>query len=167
MEFGLSLGSNLGDRLNNIKLAKDKTAEIPHVEIVAGSAVYETEPVDVSPEFESLSFLNTVLILDCGLGPGELSARLLAIETEMGRQRTSNRNEPRLIDIDIIYAGQARINDAELTIPHPRWPERKFVVRPLTDVRPQMMLPGENRTVQQVLLSLPATPKVVIYTKDW
>ena len=167
MEVGLSLGTNLGNRLGNLALARKKTAEIRKVEIAAWSPVYETEPVDVPEEFRNKRFLNAVLIIRCGLAPTELSIRLRCIEAEMGRSENNVRNAPRPIDIDIIYADQLRISSKELTVPHPRWAERRFVAQPLADVRPDLMLPASTLTVRQVLLSLPQSPKVVLFTEEW
>lgn len=166
-EIGLSLGSNLGDRLKNLRLAKEKIASIVGVEVVAQSPVYETEPVDVPPEFGDKWFINAVLIIKCDFKLNKLAELVKAIEVEMGRVRCSDSNLPRLIDIDIIYAGQMCIHGNNLTVPHPRWTGRRFVVQPLADVRPQIKIPGENLTVQQILLSLPETPEVVFYTRDW
>jgi len=166
MEIGLSLGSNLDDRLENLRLAKEKIAGIAGVEVVAQSPVYETEPVDMPLEFRDKSFLNAVLVVRARLQLAELYAQLRAIETEMGRC-DRGKNMPRVIDIDIIYVNQMRIQNDDITVPHPRWAGRRFVVQPLADVRPEITLPGESRTVQQILLSLPETPEMVLYTRDW
>lgn len=87
--------------------------------------------------------------------------------TPVARLTPRNRNAPRVIDIDIIYVNQMCIQNDDITVPHPRWAGRRFVVQPLADVRPEMTLPGESRTVQQILLSLPETPEVVLYRKEW
>jgi len=167
MEIGLSLGSNLRNRLSNLKSARKKILAILEIENVAHSPVYETEPVEVSPVFRDKSFLNAVLVVNCCLDAGEISAQLRFIEKEIGRSRTAHRNEPRLIDIDIIYAGKVSIHREDLIIPHPRWTERRFVVEPLAGIRPDMVIPGERRTVQQVLMSLSVTPRVVIFREKW
>ena len=167
MEIGLSLGSNLDDRLKNLKQAKEKISGLPEVEIIKNSPVYETEPVGVRAEFENKQFLNAVLIINCKLEIKHLSSSLRAIETEMGRTRDNSRNNPRIIDIDIIYAGQMTIRQPDLIIPHPRWKERRFVLQPLADVRPELLIPGEKRPVKKLLLSLPETPKVVPYKDRW
>jgi len=167
MEFGLSLGANLGDCLENLKQAKAKIASTPRLRLAGLSRVYETVPVDVAPEFMQHYFLNAVVIVESSLSPKNLSARLHIVEAEMGRTRNTQRNAPRPIDIDIIYAGNVRIDTTALTIPHPRWARRRFVVQPLADVRPDLKLPGENRSVIQVLLSLPEPPEVVLYSTDW
>lgn len=167
MEFGLSLGSNLGDRLEHLKRAKEKISAIPGVEIIALSAVYETGPVDVPQEFQDKKFLNAAMVIKSDLDPVELSAGLHAIEDGMGRLRRNDRNRPRRIDIDMIYADRTGFHSTELDLPHPNWAKRRFVVQPLADVRPELTLPGETRSVRQVLLSLPETPEVVMYARDW
>lgn len=167
MEFGLSLGSNLGDRLANLRQARDRLAAIPGCTIRKCSPVYETEPVDVRPEHRGQPFLNAILILNSQLAPAVLADRLLAIETAMGRNRGAKRNEPRIVDIDMIYAGALRIETPTLTVPHPRWAARRFVVQPLADVRPDVLLPGADRTVGQVLATLPQEPSVRLYLLTW
>ncbi|MDI6773942.1 MAG: 2-amino-4-hydroxy-6-hydroxymethyldihydropteridine diphosphokinase [Verrucomicrobiota bacterium] len=163
----MSLGSNLGDRLANLRRARDRVAAIPGCALRAQSPVYETEPVGVRPEHQPQAFLNAVLILDADLVPETLAGRLLAIETEMGRRRGAARNEPRVIDLDLIYAGSLSIRAPDLAAPHPRWASRRFVVQPLADVRPDLVLPGERRTVRQVLLSLPEAPGATLLAARW
>jgi 2-amino-4-hydroxy-6-hydroxymethyldihydropteridine diphosphokinase len=167
MEIGLSLGSNLGDRLGHLRSARDRLLQWPGVERVAQSPVYETEPVDVAPRYADRLFLNAVLIIRGDADPEVLNARCREIEAAMGRVRTGDRNAPRPIDIDIIYAGPARAESATLTLPHPRWTARRFVVQPLADVRPDLRLPPGTRTVAEVLSSLPARPEVVLFERVW
>lgn len=167
IEIGLSLGSNLGDRLENLRAARAALGALPGVEVVAASPVYETEPVDVGPRYRDLPFLNAVLIVRSGLAPRGLAAEVHAVEAAQGRQRGDDRNAPRPIDIDLVYAGELRIQTPELVLPHPRWASRRFVVEPLAAVRPALRLPGEDRTVLEVLSSLPKTPNVVVFAATW
>jgi len=167
MEIGLSLGSNLGDRLNNLRQAREKISAIPGFSILAYSPVYETEPVDVLPQFADLPFLNAVLIVSTDVVVEHLFEKCASFEKDMGRNHGSGRNAPRPIDIDIIFAGNQRIKRGDGGVPHPRWAQRRFVVQPLADVRPDLHIPGESRTVREVLLALPPTPKVVLFTKAW
>jgi 2-amino-4-hydroxy-6-hydroxymethyldihydropteridine diphosphokinase len=167
MEIGLSLGSNLGDRLSNLREARNRIAGIPGIGLVASSSVYETEPVDVPPAFADKSFLNAVIVIAYDFDVQTLHSRLVGIESDMGRQRGRERNAPRVIDVDILYAGQSRFEDARLVIPHPRWAERRFVVQPLAEIRPSLRLPGEARTVKDVLATLPAVPAAVCFVRDW
>jgi 2-amino-4-hydroxy-6-hydroxymethyldihydropteridine diphosphokinase len=167
IEIGLSLGSNVGNRLANLQESRAAIRRLPDVEVLAASPVYETEPVDVRPEFSHLPFLNAVLILRANVEPVLLSERLHAIEAGLGRRRSGDRNAPRPIDIDLIYAGGIDLRSPELNLPHPRWSSRRFVVEPLAAVRPGLRLPGEPRTVAEVLSSLPRTPNVIVFAKTW
>jgi len=167
MEIGFSIGSNLGDRIQNLKQARLHIAGIPGVEIVASSSVYETEPVDVPAEFSGVPFLNTVLIAGLNTSVESLYRETCGIEKMMGRRRDGNRNTPRPIDIDIIFAGDAFIRTIDLHVPHPRWSQRRFVVEPLAEIRPDLHIPGESRTVRDVLLALPVKPKVVLFSSNW
>jgi 2-amino-4-hydroxy-6-hydroxymethyldihydropteridine diphosphokinase len=167
MEIGLSLGSNLGDRLRNLAQARDLIHTIGDVDIIASSPVYETDPVDVAPEYAKQSFLNAMLIASSCLDVNSLLDKLLSIENEMGRELTRIRNSPRSVDIDIIFTGDLVIKRDGGGVPHPRWAQRRFVVQPLADLRPDLRIPGANRTVREVLLALPVTPKVVLFTSQW
>ena len=167
MEIGLCLGSNLGDRLGHFREAKRRILSLSDALFVAQSPVYETEPVDVAPEHAALSFLNAILIIERRGDATALPRQLRGIEEAMGRRRGPDRNSPRPMDVDIIYAGGVRISTPDLTVPHPRWSERRFVVQPLADVRPDLRLPGETRTVRQVLESLPSDKKVSRFAETW
>ena len=166
-EYGLSLGSNLGDRLANLRRARTALGALPETTIVAASGVYQSEPVDVAPAFRNMPFLNAVLIVSSGLGPPVFARHVHGIEKRLGRRRTDDRNAPRPIDVDLIYAGELCLRGAELTLPHPRWHTRRFVVQPLADVRPDLVLHGQTLAVKDILLSLPASPRVVLYSEDW
>lgn len=167
MEIALSLGSNLGDRLQNLQQARDAVAALEGVALVAQSNVYETDPVDVRPEYEDLPYLNAVLVVASDTPPAELQAALHAIEAEFGRVRGDDPNAPRPLDIDMIYAGHTQRCEDGLRLPHPRWSERRFVVQPLADVRPDLTLPGRTRTVARVLADLPEKPGVALFADTW
>ncbi len=157
MEYGLSLGSNLRDRV----------AQLPGVSTVEASAVYETEPVGVRPEYEDQPYLNAVLAVISTAHPNAMSEAVHAIEADLGRVRTEDRFAPRPIDIDILYAGDTMMEDEDLTLPHPRWAERRFVVQPLADIRPRLVFPGDHQTVRDVLRALPAEPAATRFTAEW
>ena len=167
MEIGLSLGSNLGDRLALLAEARRRVLAIHGLALAAQAPVYETEPVGVAPAFGDLFYLNTVLIVEAALELPALSRQLHAIESQMGRRRTADLNSPRPIDIDIIYANGLSLVSEEIRVPHPRWKERRFVVQPLADVRPDLSLPGDPRSVSEVLRSLPEKERVTLFTKQW
>ncbi len=168
MEVGLSLGSNLGDRLANLRAARDAIAALDGVRLTAASPVYETEPVGVRPRYRELAYLNAVIVVVADQPIDALSERLHAIEDGLGRVRGSDRYAPRTIDIDVLYADAVRVARDDLTLPHPRWAARRFVVQPLADVRPALVLPGERRCVADLLAALPAAPAVRPHTgSDW
>ncbi len=154
MEIGFSLGSNRGDLVAHMKEAKRRILAYPDTDYVGQSPLYETEPVGVAPEYADLKFMNAVLVVNSRCSPAEWLDRLHALEYEMGRRRTEDRNAPRTIDVDILYAGTECIDSGGLVVPHPRWAQRRFVVQPLADVRPDLVLPGAGKTVREVLAGL-------------
>lgn len=156
VEIGLSLGSNMGSRLANLREAALRIGRIPGVSVSGCSPVYETEPVGVPERLRTMRFLNAVLIMRSALDARKLMENFRRIERAMGRLPVPTRNTPRPIDIDIIYAGRARISAPGLRIPHPRACERRFVLQPLADLRPDLRLPCRRRTVAQLLAALPA-----------
>ena len=141
-----SIGSNLGDRLDNIQEAVDALFDAPGLTFVAFSPVYETAPY--APPGESIpdqgDFLNIVLVADTRLPPENLLERVLNIETSMRRERVV-RWGPRTLDIDIVVFGDISSDDPDLTLPHPRAHERAFVLVPWADIEPDVLLPGYGR----------------------
>ena len=166
METGFSLGTNQGDVLANMQEAKRRILAFPDTEWVAQSVLYETEPVGVAPEYAHLRFLNSVLVVESPCTPAEWLQRLRQIEADMGRERSADRNSPRPIDVDILYAGDECIDRGDLVVPHPRWAQRRFVVQPLADVRPNLILPGAGRTVSDILAQLEGE-EVTPTTQSW
>ena len=126
----LALGSNLGDRAWNLRRALHALREV--VNIVRVSTIHESAAVD-APE-GSPPFLNLVLIGTTALSPAALLAKILALEKQLGRIRRGIRNEPRIIDIDLILYGATRMSTRALTLPHPRAREREFVMGPLREI---------------------------------
>ncbi len=166
MQAGVALGSNLGDRLQNLQAARRAIAGLPGVILpILSSSVYETEPVDCEPD--AAQFLNAVLEFDYDGEPVDLWRHLKQIETELGRPRNHRRNVSRNIDIDLLYFGDMTINNKELRLPHPRMHLRRFVLQPLADVRPNLVLPNQTKTVRELLASLDESAKVVRLTDDW
>ena len=145
----LALGSNLGDRAATLQGAVDAVLESPAVTGVAVSPVYETEPVG-GPE--QPDYLNAVLLLDTELPSLALLERAHAVEQAFGRERTEP-NGARTLDIDVISVGDEVRADPALTLPHPRAHDRAFVLRPLADVAPDLVLPGRGR-VWELLAAL-------------
>lgn len=167
MEVGLSLGSNISSRLDNLKEARRRILAVSGMKLVAQSPVYETEPVGVKPEYQHLEFLNAILIVDSPSAAHECYSQLRGIEEDMGRRRSLDRYRPRSIDIDIIYIDNLSIESGGLVIPHPHWAKRRFVVQPLADIRPELILPGTDKTVAQILAALPEKEDVTLLTRTW
>jgi 2-amino-4-hydroxy-6-hydroxymethyldihydropteridine diphosphokinase len=147
----LSLGSNIGDRENNLRQAIARLREVGDVRAV--SAFYETEPVEV--EGEQPWFLNCAVCLETNLGAEQLLAGILTIEREMGRRRDAVR-APRTIDIDILLFGDLVVDLPHLTIPHPGLSQRRFALEPLAEIAPEAHHPVSRLTVRELLKTLTA-----------
>lgn len=167
IEAGLSLGSNLDDRLASLQAARAAIAAIPEVSLLASAPIYETEPVGVPEEFAHLEFYNTVLVIGTSLDAHKLFAHLQKVELSLGRKRTFRQNTPRLIDVDMIYYDGQTIRSGGLVIPHPRWTKRRFVLQPLADVRGYLVLPGHDRRVRDILAALPPGQDVRPVRVQW
>ena len=167
METGLSLGSNLGDRLAHLRAARQELLALPGIRLLAAAPVYETDPVGVQPEFQHLAFLNTVLILEGDWSPAAWRRATAQIEDELGRVRSADKFAPRTLDIDLLYVGDHCVDEGGLILPHPRWQLRRFVLQPLTDVRPDLVLPGNTRTVAHILAGLPPGEGVKQVSLTW
>lgn len=150
MNFGIALGSNLGDRAENMRRGIELLmARVPGIRLNASARVYETEPVDCAPGTQA--FLNTVIEVAAECLPHELHAHLKAIEGALGRPEQRERNSPRTLDLDLLYADDVVSDDPVLTLPHPRMHLRRFVLEPLADIRPELVLPGQKETVAELL----------------
>ena len=169
IEAALSIGSNLGDRLENLRAARMAISRIPEVCVTASAPLYETEPVGCAPEYQDKAYYNSILLVGTSLEVHRLFAALQQVETELGRTRTRGRiNEPRTIDIDLIYYDGQSIRSGGLVVPHPRWSLRRFVLQPLADVRGHLVLPGHDRRVRDILAALPeGTQPVTLRMKNW
>lgn len=136
-----ALGSNLGDRLENLQGALDTLRETPDVIVVDVSGVFESSAVD-APE-ASPDFLNAVVVTETTLQPRTLLERAHAIEEAFGRVRTE-RNAPRTLDVDLVVVGKHESADESLVLPHPRAHERAFVLVPWLEADPRAELPGQG-----------------------
>lgn len=145
----LSLGSNIGDREQNLRSAIERLAQLG--EVTAVSSFYETEPVEYTAQ---PWFLNAAVALDTDLMPKQLLSRLLAIEQTMGRKRTITKG-PRVIDLDILLFGKSIVDTSGLIIPHPSMHERRFVLEPLAEIAPEVRHPVFKRTVREMRDTLP------------
>ncbi len=153
----LSLGSNIGDREQNLQEAIRRASALGRV--VAVSSFYETEPVEFT---DQPWFLNCVMALETLAEPGQLMSELLRIEHEMGRQRVLKKG-PRSIDIDILLFGDAVVSTPEVTIPHPEMVRRRFVLEPLAEIAPELRHPVSQKAVMQLLAELAPGQRVQKY----
>ncbi len=168
MELGLSFGSNMGDRLAHLIEGKRRILAIKNIQACAQSPVYETEPVGIPPTAANRLFYNAALVIRSKLPVHDFFLLLQQIEADMGRKASDRKTmQPRTLDLDIIYAGRLRLNQRNLVLPHPRWAVRRFVVQPLAEIRPKLRIPGTQKTVMQVLLSLKDPHRVTFKTNDW
>lgn len=153
MHFGIALGSNLGDRAENIRRGIELLlARVPGVKLNASAPVYETAPVDCAPGTQA--FLNSVIEVAAPGTPAELHTHLKAVEQALGRPEQRERNSPRTLDLDLLYADDVMSTDPALILPHPRLHLRRFVLQPLADIRPDLILPGQACTVSALLTKL-------------
>jgi 2-amino-4-hydroxy-6-hydroxymethyldihydropteridine diphosphokinase len=144
----IALGTNLGDRAANLKLARESLAEAG--ELVASSLVYQTPPWGI---VDQPAFLNQVVQIRTDLRPAELLKYLKALETRMGRV-PSVKYGPRLIDMDILFYDQRVIENRQLQVPHPRLAERAFVLVPLADLASDLKHPVSGLSVKEMLVQV-------------
>jgi 2-amino-4-hydroxy-6-hydroxymethyldihydropteridine diphosphokinase len=145
----LSLGSNLGDRAGNLRAAIEKLSGFG--EVVAVSSFYETEPVELTNQ---PWFVNCAVALETEQVPEAFLGELLALEQSMGRRRTQKKG-PRTIDIDMLLFGDAIIETAGLSIPHPAMHQRRFVLVPMAEIAPEQRHPILKRSMRELLDALP------------
>ena len=137
----VGLGANLGDREGMLRLALEKLAAEPSIELVAASTLRETEPEDF---LDQPRFLNGAAAVETDLSPRQLLARLQLIECELGRRRAGPRFGPRVIDLDLLLYGSLAMSEAELEIHHPRLHLRRFALEPLIELDPELEIPGRG-----------------------
>ncbi|MEU6110825.1 2-amino-4-hydroxy-6-hydroxymethyldihydropteridine diphosphokinase [Streptomyces albidoflavus] len=147
----ISLGSNLGNRLETLQGAVDALEDTPGLRVKAVSPVYETEPWGVEPGSQP-SYFNAVAVIRTTLPPGSLLERAQAVEEAFHRVR-DERWGPRTLDVDIVAYADVVSADPELTLPHPHAHERAFVLAPWHDVDPEAQLPGQG-SVDELLSAL-------------
>ena len=166
MRTAVALGSNLRDRHGNLHAARETILEFSNVSPpTLSSPVYETEPVDC--EAGAGKFLNAVVEFEYQGDPATLLEQLIRIEEALGRKRDHPKNVSRIIDIDLLYYGDQAIDIRRLQLPHPRIYSRKFVLQPLADIRPDLVLPGQTKTIRKLLEELDPSGEVVRATDTW
>ena len=139
----IGIGANLGDARANVLDALERLARLPGARLVKASSLYRTAPIDSSGD----DYVNAVAALDTELDAHALLQALFAIEQAHGRERPY-RNAPRTLDLDLLLYGDAVIDDAPaLIVPHPRLHERAFVLAPLAEAAPNLVIPGRGPVV--------------------
>ena len=144
----ISVGSNLGNPLENCRQGIRALAGPPSIKILAGSPFYRTAPVDF---LEQDWFVNAAVKIETDLLPLDLLAFLRSVQTEMGRKQQTVRFGPRILDLDIILFQDVVLQSPELTIPHPRMHKRRFVLQPICDIDPTVMHPVLNCDIKTLL----------------
>lgn len=156
----VALGSNLGDSVRILREAMSRLQQVSDAPILK-SSLWRTDPVDCPPG--SPPFVNAVVGILPGAGqtPEILLARLQALEAEFGRQPKKVLNEPRPLDLDLIAFGSETRNTPELILPHPRAHQRRFVLEPLGEIAPDLVLPGQSESVAELLQALDTSEELV------
>ncbi|MGD0253356.1 MAG: 2-amino-4-hydroxy-6-hydroxymethyldihydropteridine diphosphokinase [Verrucomicrobiota bacterium] len=156
----VALGSNLGDSQRVISEAMARLQNFSDQPILK-SSLWQTSPVNCPPG--SPNFVNAVVVLvpRAGETPESLLEKLRVLEKEFGHRPRKVLNEPRPLDLDLIAFGAETRNSPELVLPHPRAHERRFVLQPLNEIAADLILPGQGKTVSQLLAELPKGEKVV------
>ena len=140
----LGLGSNEGDRLGNLRAAREALGPA----VVASSSVYETAPQ--GEVLDQADFLNACLAIETTLGPEELLDVCKAVETQLGREPGGPRHGPRPIDVDVLLLGDLSFRSERLTLPHPEVVSRRFVLEPLLELDPALRLPDDTPLADQL-----------------
>lgn len=130
MYYVLSAGTNLGDRLANLTYCREALDLVPGTHVVSASAVYQTQPVGYARQDD---FCNVCFLVESRLNPHEMLGVCLGLEAGLGRVR-GVKNGPRVLDVDVIFAGNLQLQTENLVVPHPRYRERRFVLQPLLDI---------------------------------
>jgi 2-amino-4-hydroxy-6-hydroxymethyldihydropteridine diphosphokinase len=137
----MAFGANLGDREGTIRIALARLAEHDDIQVLRVSSLRETDPVGYD---DQPRFLNGVALLATILGPRELLEVLLGVERDLGRTRHGPRFGPRTIDLDLLLYGDEVVDEPGLEVPHPRMTERAFVLEPLAELDPDLVIPGRG-----------------------
>jgi 2-amino-4-hydroxy-6-hydroxymethyldihydropteridine diphosphokinase len=148
----LGLGSNLGDRLSHLRAAVEGLDAAEPVQVTAGSPVYETAAHTTGPDEEQPPFLNAVVEAEAACAPEQMLRIAQRLERAEGRERGRTRWAPRPLDVDLLVVGDATRRTDDLTLPHPRLAERRFVLRPWAHLAPNLVVPPPFDAPVRVLL---------------
>jgi 2-amino-4-hydroxy-6-hydroxymethyldihydropteridine diphosphokinase len=151
LDYWIGLGSNQGDRIARIREAIQRMGADPAMQVLRVSSLYRTAPWGDRSQPE---FINAVVQLSSPLVPLAVLDRLLAMESELGRSRSGRRWGPRVIDLDVLLAGDRILHLPRLILPHPRMHRRRFVLEPLQALAPDLEIPARGR-ISTLLQRLP------------
>ncbi len=149
----VALGANLGDAQRTVVQALEALAGVPSTQLLRSSRLYRTAPV----EAQGPDFINAVAQIDTRLTAPALLEALQALENQAGRARPYV-NAPRTLDLDLLMFGQSYMQSSRLTLPHPRWRERAFVLRPLADLAPELVSSADWARVSSQAIALVTQP---------
>jgi 2-amino-4-hydroxy-6-hydroxymethyldihydropteridine diphosphokinase len=153
----IGIGSNLGERRANCREARQRLGELPKTRVVKESSLYESEPHGNATRW----FGNSVVEVETELAPADLLKRLKQIEAEMGRKRVKGKRwGSRIIDLDILFYNNEIIDKRNLKVPHPQLPNRRFVLVPLSELAPQLIHPGLNASISELLATTKDRKKI-------
>jgi 2-amino-4-hydroxy-6-hydroxymethyldihydropteridine diphosphokinase len=158
----ISVGSNMGDRLQNCRKGIEALTEADNSRILAQSCIYKTEPVDYE---DQNWFVNMVVKLETAFDPFKLLDHIEQIQRAAGRIRDSIRFGPRILDLDIILYDDRIIESERLVVPHPRMHKRRFVLKPICDINPSVIHPVLKKEMQILLEELGAEEQKVFEYK--
>ena len=163
-EVFLGIGSNIGDRFENIKECLNRINLNKFINHISSSNIYESYPMY---NVNQRDFLNIVIKIETSLKPIELLKEMKKNESSMGRELNGLTNQPRLIDIDILSYGDILIDSDDLVIPHPKITERAFVLKPWSDIDPYYKLPKINKNISELISELKINNKTIkLYNKN-
>jgi len=158
----IGLGSNLGRPADNVSEALHRLAELPGVDRVRASSLYDTEPVS---EYEQPAYVNAAAELETALSPRELLEAMQHIQRDMGQQGHPG-GAPRLIDLDLLLYEGVVSDDEVCTLPHPRMHERAFVLVPLCELAPTLVHPQSGKTLRELCDDLPPAEGATARSED-
>jgi 2-amino-4-hydroxy-6-hydroxymethyldihydropteridine diphosphokinase len=165
MKAYVGLGSNLGEREALLRAAIEQLAQLPETRLGRVSSLYDTAPVG---ELDQPNFLNAVAQLETGLTARQLLWNLLLVERRLGRVRHANRRfGPRTIDLDLVLFGDQVIDTPDLTLPHPEYHRRAFVLVPLAEIEPRLAHPLLGLTPEELLARIEERPAVRRTSRLW
>lgn len=150
----IGLGGNLGDAVETVRAAIHALGELPDTQRIAASSLYRTAPVGY---LDQPDFINAVVWLRTALPAHVLLQAIQSLELAAGRER-SFQDAPRTLDLDVLLYGQQQMDTPDLSVPHPRMHQRGFVLIPLAEIAPDLLIPGQG-AVQDLVAALPETEK--------